>query len=88
MTPITRAIIVLDQTSGSLREDDGRILGIDLAPSLQDPSINLSGVEILVAIPGADEPMRYPIACTPKSGVPTAAKVGILRNALRRAGVM
>jgi hypothetical protein len=55
MTPITRAIIVLDQTSGSLREDDGRILGIDLAPSLQDPSSNLSGVEILVAIPGADD---------------------------------
>jgi hypothetical protein len=55
MTPITRAIIVLDQTSGSLREDDGRILGIDLAPSLQDPYSNLSSVEILVAIPGADD---------------------------------
>ena len=55
MTPITRAIIVLDQTSGALREDDGRILGLDLAPSLQDSAANLSGVEIILAVPGADD---------------------------------
>ncbi len=55
MTPITRAIIVLDQTSGTLREDDGRLLGLDLAPALQDPATSLSGVEIVLAIPGADE---------------------------------
>lgn len=53
MTPITRAIIVLDQTSGSLREDDDRLVGLDLAPSLQDPATGLSGVEIILAIPGA-----------------------------------
>lgn len=55
MTPITRAIIVLDQTSGTLREDNGRVLGLDLAPALQDPTANLSGVEILLAIPGASD---------------------------------
>ncbi len=54
MTPITRAIIVLDQTSGALREDNGRLLGLDLAPMLQDPA-SLSGVEILLAVPGAGD---------------------------------
>lgn len=43
---------------------------------------------LLIDIPGADEPMRYPIACTPKSSIPAAAKVGMLRKALRQAGVM
>ncbi len=57
MTPITRAIIVLDQTSGSLREDNGRLLGLDLAPSLQDPAASFAGVEIILAVPGiADLP--------------------------------
>ncbi|MFN4193408.1 MAG: M28 family metallopeptidase [Tabrizicola sp.] len=53
MPPITRVIVVLDQTSGTLREDDGRLLGLDLAPSLQDLATGLSGVEILLALPGA-----------------------------------
>ncbi|NHB75988.1 M28 family metallopeptidase [Rhodobacter calidifons] len=53
MPRITRAIVLLDQTSGSLREDDGRILGLDLAPSLRDTAAGLSGVEIILAIPGA-----------------------------------
>ncbi|KAF0116632.1 MAG: hypothetical protein FD150_334 [Rhodobacteraceae bacterium] len=55
MTPITRAIIVLDQTSGSLREDEDRILGLDLAPSLQDAASSLSGIELILAVPGAGE---------------------------------
>jgi hypothetical protein len=57
MTAITRAIIVLDQTSGALREDDGEVLGIDLNPALQDAAAGLSGVEIILAVPGlADMP--------------------------------
>lgn len=53
MPPITRAIVVLDQTSGTLREEDGRLLGLDLAPSLQVPATGLAGVEILLVLPGA-----------------------------------
>lgn len=55
MTPITRAIVVLDQTSGSLREDGGRILGLDLAPSLTDAATGFSGVEIILAVPGTGD---------------------------------
>jgi hypothetical protein len=72
MTPITRAIIVLDQTSGTLREDDGRLLGLDLAPSLQDPATSLSGVEIVLAIPGADE---LPGADTLSGFAPTGLRI-------------
>jgi hypothetical protein len=72
MPPITRAIIVLDQTSGSLREDDGRILGIDLAPGLQDPATSLSGVEILLAVPGAGD---MPGADTLSGFAPTGLRI-------------
>ncbi|MES2916649.1 MAG: M20/M25/M40 family metallo-hydrolase [Pseudomonadota bacterium] len=54
MTPITRAIIVLDQTSGSLREDEDRLLGLDLAPALHDAASGLSGIELILAVPGLD----------------------------------
>ena len=60
MTPITRAIVVLDQTSGSLRKDDDRILGLDLFPALRDPAASLSGVEIILAVPGLDEATQAP----------------------------
>ncbi|MFN3994047.1 MAG: M28 family metallopeptidase [Tabrizicola flagellatus] len=53
MPPITRAIVVLDQTSGTLRQEDGRLLGLDLAPSLHAAATGLSGVEILLVLPGA-----------------------------------
>ena len=52
MTPVTRAIIVLDQTSGTLREDAGHIVGLDLHPSLHDQASALAGMEIIVAVPG------------------------------------
>ena len=53
MPPITRAIVVLDQTSGTLREEDGRLLGLDLAPSLHEAATGLTGVEILLVLAGA-----------------------------------
>lgn len=52
MTPITRAIILLDQTSGALRMDAGHVVGIDLHPALRDQAASLAGVELILAVPG------------------------------------
>ena len=54
MEPITRAIIVLDQASGSLREDDDRILGLDLAPGVRSGCTEClaGGVETILVVPG------------------------------------
>ncbi len=35
ITPIKRAVIMLDQSSGELREEDGELLGLDLWPETQ-----------------------------------------------------
>lgn len=57
MQPITRAIIVLDQTSGSLREDEDRILGFDLTPSVRTGCADTlaGGIETILVVPGLTE---------------------------------
>lgn len=57
MKPITRAIIVLDQTSGTLREDEGRVLGLDLSPSVAALAADslAGGIELVLAVPGLAE---------------------------------
>lgn len=55
MPPVKRAIIILDQTSGALRQDGARTLGIDLHPATiaACSACGAAGVEALVAVPGA-----------------------------------
>lgn len=56
MPPIKRAIIILDQTSGALRQDGDRTLGLDLAPATVAAcsACAVAGVEAMVAVPGAE----------------------------------
>lgn len=53
MEPITRAIIVLDQTSGALRADD-EIVGLDLTASARSAvsDAQSAGTQVILAVPG------------------------------------
>ena len=56
MPRVKRAIIILDQTSGALRQDGDRTLGLDLAPATVAAcsACAAAGVEAVVAVPGAE----------------------------------
>lgn len=48
---ITRAIVLLDQASGALREDDDEVLGLDLRPEVE-AAAQASGIEVTIGLPG------------------------------------
>lgn len=54
---ITRAIVVLDQNSGTLRESAGEVVGFDLRPDLQGAcgQCRAQGVDLVLAVPGLSE---------------------------------
>ncbi|MGD2178088.1 MAG: hypothetical protein PVG71_09730 [Anaerolineae bacterium] len=51
--PITRAVIMLDQSSGDLREEDGELLGLDLWPETRAAlsATSATGLEVTLVIP-------------------------------------
>lgn len=51
--PITRAVIMLDQSSGELREEDGELLGLDLWRETCSAfsATGATGLEVILAIP-------------------------------------
>lgn len=53
ITPTKQAVIMLDQTSGELREDDGELLGLDLWPETQEAItvVQAQGLEVILAVP-------------------------------------
>ncbi|MFC9918694.1 M28 family metallopeptidase [Agromyces binzhouensis] len=54
MHPITSAVIVLDQASGTVREHDGRAVGLDLTTTARDAVAagRAIGVDVILAVPG------------------------------------
>jgi hypothetical protein len=53
ITPIKRAVIMLDQSSGELREEDGKLLGLDLWPETQAAfsATGAQGLQVILAVP-------------------------------------
>ncbi len=51
--PVTRAVLMLDQSSGELREEDGQLLGLDLWPEVRSVigATQLTQLEVVLAVP-------------------------------------
>lgn len=51
--PITRAVLMLDQSTGELREEDGELLGLDLWPETRNAlsTTEATDLEIILAVP-------------------------------------
>ena len=51
--PVTRTVIILDQSSGELREEDGKLVGLDLWPETRAAfsRAGAQGLEVILAVP-------------------------------------
>ena len=69
ITPIQRAVIMLDQSSGELREQDDSALGLDLWPETRAALDGCgAGLELILAVPPeaadrmlSEQPLEVPL---------------------------
>ncbi|WP_353828164.1 M28 family metallopeptidase [Agromyces sp. SYSU T0242] len=92
MQPITRAIVVLDHTAGTLRDTDGRLVGLDLTAPAEDALSRAAadGVELTLAVPvsraaGVDDALPRTLRGLPIVPI-RPLRHGVARGALRAAG--